>query len=1105
MKKILNSIVLILASVFFVGCHDPFLNPVYNTQSDTVTISGSIQIKGAVPTSLRNSNGASAPNASASRSAFSSMPDVVNYAIWAIDSTTEQKVKDATINLEDMNYELSLANGKSYYLCGSITDGANKEILSYKSEKITIDSYNPLIVKNVVFQPVVSEEGKGRVELEINATPGISLEKCIAVWNGNESQNMMGSGPYSFTMNDALVSSGSYDVSFRFFRNEQLVYEFTELINVFDNLTTNVWVKNGDETYFEPFAEGTICTITEECINYFTQHTFYVDSSNQNNNPSGTYYNPYRSFTDALAKANAIGNDGIARIYIKTTDNNSNIHTELISEPINAHINLAVETYVNIPGDGRGKAEFVVSTTDTMLTVGNEQNQSFTNIIFNGKNGDIKCTSSFGLITIGDDEDFPGNAIFKNCEFKNAATVGVNVTIGYAEFQDCKFLNNTGHNGGGLRIGQNTSVTLSGTTQINGNVAECGGGIYTAGTLTIKGNCLIGDSTFDTLPTEQNYANSAGYGAGIYAESPFTVDSDATLTLAGNFAESMGGGIFIDIGGTENLSSTNIKYCTAGEKGGGICATEANTILISSTLIEYCHSAEGGGIYSEAAAPVILTRDTVITNNTASYGSGVFVDSDVYNNQCLGMQDNAYVALNNEVYINTEGDYWSIYLSSNLYPPESNDYMAAKVRLSSYTEGLQLLSQPMDTSYIENSFFYFEVASPVGEDPSIEWYVTFSGEVHKKLVGEELMIFLEDIPTDTSKVYIIDDKEDLAQIATWVNAGNTLENITFKLNSDITINNTWTPIGNFDYSTPANRKPFKGNFDGNGKTVTFNSSSNALFDYAVGSEIKNVKTAGTFTPTSTKYTSGSGTVINYLKGGKLSNCENKATIPQTSASIIGGIIGKAEFSSDDRSCVVENCINTGNITSSSYGVGGVIGYARSVKVINCYNSGNITGGYAVGGIAGWSGGNNDSSPGTLGSLYENCGNVGTISASIPITGGTQPCGAGGIAGGNISGDNEFKPDFINCWSSGQITAGSNVNGGIFGAKYYRSFTNCTYRSGTAYGYGPSGASAIGTDSGNTVSSTNEQIVTKMNGYIDSNHKTDYKPWKVEGDNVVFDD
>lgn len=298
-------------------------------------------------------------------------------------------------------------------------------------------------------------------------------------------------------------------------------------------------------------------------------------------------------------------------------------------------------------------------------------------------------------------------------------------------------------------------------------------------------------------------------------------------------------------------------------------------------------------------------------------------------------------------------------------------------------------------------------------------------------------------------------------------------------------------------------KPFKGNFDGNGKTVTFNSSSNALFDYAVGSEISNVKTAGTFNPTSSKLNSGSGTVVNYFKGGKLSNCENNATIT-TSASDVGGIVGKAEFSSNDRSCVIEKCINRGNITSS-YSAGGVIGNARSVKVINCYNSGNITGTYAVGGIAGWSGGNNGTPSGTLGSLYENCGNVGNITATDPYSSGSQKCGAGGIAGGNTSTNDEWMPDFINCWSSGTITAGSNLNGGIFGATLYRSFTNCTYMKDTAFSHGPDGASASGQDSFNDLALNNGEILDKLNNYISNNGKNEYKTWVEKNHKIVFSD
>ncbi len=652
----------------------------------------------------------------------------------------------------------------------------------------------------------------------------------------------------------------------------------------------------------------------------------------------------------------------------------------------------------------------------------------------------------------------------------------------------------------------------------NGAVLTLGDGVLDGGTPDV----IIGIGTYNgvgyTTPNKGTRANGIGVASGVFPSSGSTTltlnkdcvigkynpGSAATSASCGNYSKGSSAGLNCSSGTNITIDGAHITYNYvenyAGNIAGGIAYFNSSCIASIKDLdISYNRANNSAG--SDFGLMIatygykfenLKVHDNVWNSASSAKGHGMYV----YENERVEFAGSTCFDTDADVYLK---DGSKIQIDSTLTATEVAAITPQYYNVDSSgaaVDPIQLLAES-SSGLISGNYSKFAVTSP---DPAVEWYVTSEGKLNSKLPGEILLATLSEAPADTTKVYIVDTSEELAPLATWVNAGNTLENINFKLNSDITLDNTWTPIGNFS-STDANKKPFKGKFDGNGKTITFDSSSKALFDYAVESEISNVKTKGTFTPTSSKNNSGSGTVVNYLKGGKLSNCENYATIT-ASTNNVGGIIGKAEFLSADRSCIIDNCINTGNITSSS-SVGGIVGAARSVRVINCYNSGYITGTYAVGGIAGWSGGNNGSPKGTLGSLYENCGNVGTVKATAPSTSGTEKSGAGGIAGGNTSSNDEWMPDFINCWSAGQIIASSNLNGGIFGSNLYKSFTSCTYMTGTAYGYGPSGASASGTDSGNSVSSTNNDIMTKLNNYISTNNKTEYKTWVVKDGKVVF--
>ena len=121
----------------------------------------------------------------------------------------------------------------------------------------------------------------------------------------------------------------------------------------------------------------------------------------------------------------------------------------------------------------------------------------------------------------------------------------------------------------------------------------------------------------------------------------------------------------------------------------------------------------------------------------------------------------------------------------------------------------------------------FAVASVDSED----LYAAFSG------VGTE------------SNPYIISSADDLEQLAVEVNNGNAFEGKYFKLNSNITLDREWTPIG--DGVRDGKRytgNSFKGVFDGDGNsisglTITTTSNNDAalgLFGVVDGGVVQNL-------------------------------------------------------------------------------------------------------------------------------------------------------------------------------------------------------------------------------------------------------------------------
>ena len=176
--------------------------------------------------------------------------------------------------------------------------------------------------------------------------------------------------------------------------------------------------------------------------------------------------------------------------------------------------------------------------------------------------------------------------------------------------------------------------------------------------------------------------------------------------------------------------------------------------------------------------------------------------------------------------------------------------------------------------------------------------------------------------------YEIHNQGQLRWFANQVNNQNR-PNINAHLMKDITMDGTeWTPIGK-------ESQPFKGTFDGNGKTITGLKCTDTskeyvgLFGYASGATIQNVTVQGaTF--------NGNGFI-----GG-----------------VCGYIVGGA----------ITGCTTSGGTVSGSYYIGGIAGYANNATVQRCVNSGKVTGSDSIGGIAGTA----------YQATVQDCGNTGAV-------------------------------------------------------------------------------------------------------------------------------
>ncbi len=150
-----------------------------------------------------------------------------------------------------------------------------------------------------------------------------------------------------------------------------------------------------------------------------------------------------------------------------------------------------------------------------------------------------------------------------------------------------------------------TDVELHSLTLTNGNAAGSAGGAVLAQSMT---SLLIADTTI--------LGSGAAYGGGIQSAGLLTIENSL---LTGNSATVSGGGVFIDVSAAATFVNTTIDGNSAGSTGGGV-GTDPNAILTlsSSTVTNNSAGTSGGGIYFNDSSLGTITNSVIALNSGGS-------------------------------------------------------------------------------------------------------------------------------------------------------------------------------------------------------------------------------------------------------------------------------------------------------------------------------------------------------------------------------------------------------------------------------------------------------------------------------------------------------
>ena len=340
-------------------------------QFNTFTITGNLTANGAMP-----ENFAQVMN---SRTAIATAPtgQTIDYKVLLLANQNDAtSIAGITSNIStdangDMSYTIKYVGtdttavrywlrAVAYYMDGS----TEVDILASPATQLetAVDLKGGVFTKDLEMRPVTS--GYGEVELDMTLA---SATMCDSITISDDTHfEITGTGTDRKIVHKATsaenpkVASGSYTVTVSFYKSQTinsvatniLVYQFDDVINVFNNLTTNKWVDNGNSPHLTTESGVTTCSITTAKLAAFNATNFYVDK-NWTGEQNGTYAEPFKTVKYALQYVEAVA-DSTSFYTIHIRERGSFYSESFGSSSITISKKIRLEVYTSVPGTKNG-------------------------------------------------------------------------------------------------------------------------------------------------------------------------------------------------------------------------------------------------------------------------------------------------------------------------------------------------------------------------------------------------------------------------------------------------------------------------------------------------------------------------------------------------------------------------------------------------------------------------------------------------------------------------------------------------------------------------------------------------------------------------------
>lgn len=994
MKKILT--VFLFAELFlFFSCQNAFnsLDSTSSASDQTVKITRYFDVNGAVPQNFLpkadSNNKAAFPSVSPGTTTYKAI--LKNLTDGTTISTDDNPSPSAiSIDTTNKTITLELTVNKQYVITVQcvLFDDHNTVLLEGSCEPFTLTPKNTVFSEKFLLEP--KREGTGRADLAISLD-GILAFKNDLIVNIVRVRNL-GTGEiqscfkinYNYGSTVVLLYSGNsnspsdipagqYSVEIELRDSIQRIYFIKEVVNVFNNLKTDTFVKNTDEEYYRLNASNNKIEIyvTEDMTKRFISSTKYVDSNSTSQSEEGTWTNPYKTLAQAIAAIPSDSTHG----YIHIKDG----HSEEIDGGFDITQNMTIECYKDMPGDGKGNATVNQKFETKYFYIGNFENPisvtfDITGINFYGNDIPSNYEGIFLFINT------QCNVTATNCTVTNTYSTGDvsggvisnrgTLTLNSCTLKNNKIYNeydseNTYENQGGAIYNTGT-LTLNNTT-ITGNTAEIAGGVYTTKPIVIQGKTIISNNKAESYSATPVQTASNLYLAKDNA-TPYTqsyIDCTDSIPASGSEIH-----ITTETKPTVAEPVTVLKnfYSHSGCKPEDFFISDEDYPIVKNGSTDNACLKIGGGEL------IVKTFDDIkiLIDKNKIKKSDDFEDYSI----TLTVKDGETSLTNGS---DSKFQNFLISVSQNGYGISTGNYtrLGLTVNIKSALNGQ--IPKPFGLYQLTVSFIY----------NSKKYQAAFEIEYCDEYPS---LAYVNNLP-EPNTTYAVSTVDDLKKISQWTNNNKVEFNI--EITNDIVVDNYFSGIGINEYNY------FIGEINGNGHTISGLTSPLIRFGFG---KIKNLTIEGNI--------SGKAAFIENLTNLarfnnpliEIDSCINKATI--TSSSSVGNIAyaGMGAFVGTKKatSIIIKNCINYGDIIDTSnltsLYMGGISGCEANIT--NCANYGNVSGSGYVGGIT------------PRISKTENCVNYGNITGNK----------AGGISGYiYITSSHNDSYSIHNCVNFGTIT------------------------------------------------------------------------------------